>query len=207
MDRITLPRKSRRFSIFAVACFVTLLALQPGFSEQNSALPDASAAVEGGAAPVASASIRPFSKIAIGVTVGLMGPGFEVATPISNRTNLRVDGSFFNYSLSNISQDNVNYSGSLDLRDVRASYDFFPFHGGFRISGGVELYNQFNVTGNANLASGQNIKLNGNEYYSGVLTPMQANASLAYGNKVAPTFSFGSGQRQSAQWPSLRLPD
>ncbi len=187
-----LSRKSRSFSVLAVAFFVTLLALQPGYSEQNSALPDVTAAVETGTVPATSnGSIRPFSKIAIGVTVGMLGPGVEVATPISNRTNLRVDGSFFNYTLSSISEDNVNYGGNLKLRDLRASYDFFPFHGSFRLSAGVEVYNKFNVNATASLPVGQDIKLNGNEYYSD--GTMGANASLVYGNKVAPTASFGWG--------------
>jgi hypothetical protein len=194
MDRIAnLPRKSRHFSVLALAFFVTLLAL-PGYSEQN-ALPDASAAaIEAGAAPAApSTSIRPFSKLAIGVNIGLMGPGVEVATPLTRRTNLRVDGNFFSYNLSGFNADNVNYSGDLKLRDVRTSLDFFPFHGRFRLSAGVELYNELNVAANAKVATGNSVTLNSTDYYSGASVPMQANATLDYGNKVAPTFSFGWG--------------
>ena len=126
----------------------------------------------------------------MGVTVGTFGPGLEVVTPLSRRTNLRVDGSFFNYDLS-LSQDNVNYNGSLQVREVRASYDFFPFHGGFRLSGGVAVYNGFNIGGNAALPQNNSISLNSNDYYSD--GTLGANAKLAYGNKVAPTFTFGWG--------------
>ena len=100
--------------------------------------------------PAPATSYPPFSKIAVGITVGTFGPGLEVVTPLSRRTNLRVDGSFFNYDLS-LSQDNVNYNANLKVREVRASYDFFPFHGGFRLSGGVAVYNGFNIGGNATL--------------------------------------------------------
>lgn len=186
----TAKRNSRRFSVLAVALFVTLLALQSGYA----ASPNASAAIEEGTAPATSTdSIRPFSKIAIGVNIGLMGPGFEVATPLTRRTNLRVDGNFFSYNLSNINEDNVNYGGNLKLRDVRTSLDFFPFHGSFRLSAGVELYNEFNVNGTANVAADQKLTLNSTDYYSNGANPLQANASLIYGNKVAPTLSFGWG--------------
>ena len=186
----TAKRNSRRFSVLAVALFVTLLALQSGYA----ASPNASAAIEEGAVPATpSESIRPFSKIAIGVNIGLMGPGVEVATPLTRRTNLRVDGSFFNYNLSNYNADNVNYSGNLRFRDVRTSLDFFPFHGSFRLSAGVALYNQANVNATANVAADSNITLNSTDYYSYGANPLQANASLVYGNKVAPTFSFGWG--------------
>jgi hypothetical protein len=207
MDRIaSLLRNSRCFSILAAAFFVTLLALQPGFAEQNGALlPDTTAAaVEAGVSPAAAAtSIRPFSKVAVGVTFGLMGPGIEVATPISRRTNLRVDGSFFSYNVSSFTADNANYSGNLKLRDIRTSYDFFPFHGSFRLSAGVELYNQVNINANANVAADNNLTLNSVDYYSNPANPLQANASLVYGNKVAPTFSFGWGNaipRSKRHW-------
>jgi len=191
MERIApLPQKSRLGSVFAVVCFVTLLALQPGYSENSAALEPAAAKIS--SAP-ASTSYPPFSKIAVGVTLGTFGPGLEVVTPLSRRTNLRVDGSFFNYDLS-LSQDSVNYNASLRVREARASYDFFPFHGSFRLSGGVAVYNGFNIAANATLPAGSKISLNSVDYYSsGGSNALQANASLAYGNKVAPTFTFGWG--------------
>ncbi len=194
LSQETLSRKTSRFSVLAVAFFVTILALQPGYSEQNSASPDAAAAIEPGTAPVASnASFGPFSKIAIGVTFGLLGPGVEVATPLTRRTNLRVDGSFFQYSLSpsTFTENGVNYGGNLNLRDVRASYDFFPFHGSFRLSGGVEVYNRINVNATGTVDVGQTVTFNHQDYL--VQSPLLGNASLIYGNKVAPTFSFGWG--------------
>jgi hypothetical protein len=105
-----------------------------------------------------------------------------------------VDGSFFNYS-PNFDQDGITYSGNIHLRDVRASYDFFPFHGSFRISGGVMLYNQFNVAATATASAGKDITLNNQDYYSDPsgANPLSGNASIAYGNKVAPTFTMGWG--------------
>lgn len=192
MDCTTnLPRKSTRFSILAVAVFVTLLALQPGYSEQSPATPDV--AVETETTPIAvNPSYGPFSKIAVGVNVGLYGIGVEAVTPISRRTNLRVDGNFMNYTL-NLTEDNVAYSASLSSREFRATYDFYPFHGSFRISGGAALYNNFNIKGSATLNSSNSISLNSTDYYGSATNPLTANASLVYGNKVAPTFSFGWG--------------
>jgi hypothetical protein len=188
-----LTRKFRLCSILTIVCFVTIVALQPGFSE-NSIVP----APEAAAAPIEAAPVpavangpsRPFSKIAMGVTLGTSGPGVEIATPLSRRANLRVDSSFFNYNLS-VAQNGVNYDGNLKVREVRASYDFFPFHGGFRLSGGVVLYNGFNVKGTGTVAVGQTVTFNHQDYT--VQIPLQGTVSLAYGNKVAPTFTFGWG--------------
>ncbi len=186
-----LPRKSTRFSVLAVALFVSLLALQPGYSELSAAAP--TAAIESGTTPVSSnLSCRPFSKIAIGVTLGTFGPGVELATPLSRRTNLRVDGSFFNYGLS-LSNSGVNYDGNLNVREARASYDFFPFHGAFRLSGGVTFYNSFNAGATAIVPAGSTVTLNSVNYYSGAADPLHGSASLVFGRKVAPTFTFGWG--------------
>lgn len=181
------PRKPHLLRVLAVVCFMTFLALQSGYSEASAALEPAAAKISSAPAPV---SYPPFSKIAVGITVGTFGPGLELVTPISRRTNLRVDGSFFNYGMS-IAQDNVNYNGSLSVREVRASYDFFPFHGAFRLSGGVAVYNGFKVGGNALLSQNNSISLDSNDYYSD--GTLGANAKLVYGNKVAPTFTFGWG--------------
>jgi hypothetical protein len=184
------PQNSRRFTVLAVALFVTLLALLPGYSE-TSASPDA-AAVEVASAPAGNSnSIRPFSKIAIGISIGTLGPGVELATPVSSRTNLRVDGTFLNYTLPAISADGVNYGGNLKLRDARVSYDFFPFHGSFRLSAGAELYNNFNVGATGTVSNGQTVTFNSQDYT--VTSPLTGTASLVYGNKIAPTFSLGWG--------------
>ncbi len=157
MERIA-PQKPHLLRVLAVVCFMTFLALQPGYSESSPALDPAAepVATKISSAP-APTSYKPFSKIAVGVTLGMYGPGLEVVTPISRRTNLRVDGSFFNYSMS-IAQDDVNYNGSLSVREVRASYDFFPFHGGFRLSGGVAVYNGFNIGGQRHSSRRQQYK-------------------------------------------------
>jgi hypothetical protein len=189
--RANFPLKPRRLSIVAVALFVIVLASQPGFSENNAPVEP----VETRIAPAsASANYQPFSKIAVGVTFGMLGAGVEVATPLSRRSNLRVDGTFFNYSPT-FDQDGISYAGNIRLRDVRASYDFFPFHGGFRVSGGAMLYNQFNVAATAMASAGKNITLNSVDYYSDPsgINPLSGNATVAYANKVAPTFTIGWG--------------
>jgi hypothetical protein len=190
MNFNALPRKSTRISVIAVALFVALLALRPGYSEESSAAPDT---VLANVAPASvNNSSRPFSKIAIGVTAGTLGVGAEIATPLSRHTNLRVDGYFFNYS-QNFSQDGFSYNAILHLRDVRASYDYFPFRSGFRISGGVAMYNQFNVGAVANVPAGSTLTLNSVDYYSSTSDPLHGSASIAYAHKIAPTVTIGWG--------------
>jgi hypothetical protein len=192
MDCITnRALKSRRLSVLAVVFFVTLLALQPGYSESNPTAPDA--ASEAGTAP--ATVFRPFpafSRLAVGLTLGTFGPGVELATPLSPLTNLRVDASFLNLDLST-GRYGVNYNGTVSIRELRASYDFFPFNGSFRLSAGVAAYNHLNVGGTGTVADNKAIYLNSADYFTSAVSPMLSKVTLAYQNKVAPTFTFGWG--------------
>jgi hypothetical protein len=180
--------KTRRRSVLTVALFVVFLAVCPGFALPNGFF---SGAARQYPAQVGY-SVGPFSTVAVGVTAGTLGAGVELVTPISRRTNLRVDGHFFNYSQT-LEQDGISYSGNLRLRDFRASYDLYPFKGGFRLSGGVAVYNQFNVAANAAVPANKTLTLNDVDYYSSAADPLHGNASIAYGRKVAPTLTFGWG--------------
>jgi hypothetical protein len=182
--------KPGRFSSVAITFFVLFLALQAGYSQEVAPPVEPAKVIT----PPSGArfSTRPFSHIALGVTAGSLGVGVELATPLSRRTNLRVDGHFFNYSQS-LTQDGVSYNGNLRLRDARASYDFYPFGGGFRLSGGVAMYNQFNAKALASVPAGQTITFNSVDYYSSATDPLKGTATIGYSNKVAPTFTFGWG--------------
>jgi hypothetical protein len=197
MDCIaTLSRSSLHPVALALALSISVLSLQSGVVAQASsdgAEAPVQATVSKKAVPApAYRSFGPFSKIAVGVSVGTLGTGIEVATPLSRRTNLRVDGYFFNYS-RDLTQDGISYNANLHLRDVRASYDFFPFHGGFRLSGGVAVYNQLNVAAGTTVPPSNTIKLNDVDYYSSKTDPLHGNATISFAHKVAPTLSFGWG--------------
>jgi hypothetical protein len=184
-----LPRQPRKSSLVAVAIFVMCLALQSGYSEESAIAPEVAVKTSAAASRL---STRPFSHIAVGINAGSFGVGAELATPLSRRTNLRVDGDFMNYSRT-LSQDGISYNGNLRLRNARVSYDVYPFGGGFRLSAGVAVYNQFNVKALANVPSSQTITFNDVDYYSSTTDPLHGNASIAYSHKVAPALTFGWG--------------
>ncbi len=146
-------------------------------------------------------STKPFAHWAVGVQAGTLGPGLEVATTLSRRTNLRVDGYFLNYSRS-FNVDGINYDASIQLRHARASLDYYPF-GGFRISGGVAAYNKFNIGATALVPGGQSVTLDGATYYSSTTDPLHGSASLGYPDKYAGVVTFGFGNpipRNARRW-------
>jgi hypothetical protein len=165
----------------------------------GSALPDAP--VAGGTEmglggqgwiPLDAPSFRPFSSVAIGVKVGAAGVGFDVATPLNRKLNLRGSASFFSYS-PHVNQDGLNLIGTLNFKTVNASLDFYPMGGAFRISPGVTMYNGNHVNANAVVPGGQTLVLNGTTYYSSQTDPVNGTFNVAFGNKVAPSLSVGLG--------------
>ena len=188
MNRIaTHSRNSARITVLVVAAFVALLAI-PGYSEDS----NAEAIINAKVAPASVNPVHPFSGLAIGVNVGTLGIGGEIATPLTRHSNLRVDGYLLNYAPS-LTRDGVNYYGDIHLRDIRASYDYFPFRGGFHISGGVAMYNKLNIAAIAKVPANDSITLNETPYYSSAADPLHGNASIAYSHKIAPTATIGWG--------------
>jgi hypothetical protein len=154
---------------------------------------------------------KAFSRIAVGGGFGLMGGNLQASTNVSAHTNLRVTGNLLNYSVNNISTNGFNLDGKVNMATAGASLDYYPFlYHGFRLSPGILLYNQNQITANATVANGSSITLNGTDYYSASTnavtgaTPILATASLGLHNiKPAATITTGWGNmipRKGGHW-------
>jgi hypothetical protein len=136
--------------------------------------------------------IRPFSTAAIAVNFGSGGIGVDLATPLAQHFNLRVGGSFFSYSAS-FNSDGIVIDGDLKFRSGRASLDYYPFRGGFRISPGVTFYNGNNLNATTLVPGGQPFSLGDANYYSSTTDPVHGTASFYLGKHVAPSITVGFG--------------
>ena len=146
--------------------------------------------------------IRPFSTLAFEMKAGTGGVGFDVATPLARKLNLRGGASFFNYS-HHFNEDGIGVDGTLNFRTVSASLDFFPFGGGFRISPGVVLYNGNHVMANASVPGGQSFTLNDVNYTSSITDPVGGTFDVSFGHKAAPSLTVGFGNmipRSGRHW-------
>lgn len=156
--------------------------------------------------------MRPFSRVAIGGGISLMGVNLQAATNVNRHLNLRGTGNVFQYSVSDISingssggasmsTNGLNLNGQVKMAAAGVSLDYYPFptHG-FRLSPGVMLYNQNGITANATTASNTSFTLNGTQYYSATAngltgaTPLNVAASLGLNaRKQAATMTLGWG--------------
>ena len=175
-----------------------LVASEPAVASSSSNMEDTDAASDKQASSILSpgarpvTSIRPLSTVGAAVSVGTLGIGAQVAMPLSQRTNLRVEGNFFSYNSANYSNNGIDYTGTLKLRSAEALLDWFPFGGSFHLSPGAQLYSGLGASATLAVASGQSFSLNNISYISSSTSPVTGTARLTT-NVAAPMFTFGWG--------------
>ena len=150
------------------------------------------APAEGTPGAAASAEyVRPFSRLALGAKIGILGIGAQAATPLAPRLNLSGGANFFSYT-DKLTSDGIHYDANLRLRSVEASLDWFPFGNAFRLSPGALLYNGNQVAGTANVPGDTTFTLNDVNYLSSASDPVSGTGSVKF-NKAAPKLTFGFG--------------
>jgi hypothetical protein len=200
-----MPMKSH---IFALSAFALALAIPHSLAQttalENSAFnteptpmhpnnyPSAAAFVSRPPVPrAATQSYHPFSAIGFATRVGLGGTGFDVATPLAIRFNLRAGGDFFNYATT-FQEQGANVGVNLHLRSGHAALDWFPFGGHFRVSPQLVFGNNNRVLATAVIPSGSTVTLSGQDYISSYTDPLHGSGRIDF-NKVSPGLSFGFG--------------
>ena len=196
-----------------VAVFLTLLLLAatsalPG---QSPSTPNTPAAAKPAANPAKAAAdakaakkarkaevqIKPFSAVAFGGGMSLMGVNLQAATNVNRSLNLRGTGNFFDYTANNISTNGFNLNGKVNFATAGVSLDYYPIpRMGLRVSPGLLLYNQNGISASATPQPGESFTLDGYDYYpeAGSSTPFQVNANLGLNtHKQAFTLTTGWG--------------
>jgi len=171
------------------------LSFSSSIASDEFAAPGATAAGAQPAATPSKQSSLPFSGLAVGVNFGLAGIGFDVATPLIHQwINLRGGASFFSYTPSTITVDNLNVNGNLKFQNAATMVDVFPFHGSFRLSAGATIYNNTGLTATLSVPNGQSISLGNGTYYSDPRFPLSGNGVFTFGgNNVVPRTTIGFG--------------
>lgn len=138
-----------------------------------------------------SARTGPFSALGVGVQVGLLGPGVQVATPLTRGLNLRLGANLLDFNQSGATSG-VNYTANLRLRSAQASVDWYPWGRSFHISPGALVYDGNQITGNALIPAGDSFSINGTSYVSDPADPVSGSGNLHF-PKAAPALTIGWG--------------
>ncbi|MGP8224532.1 MAG: hypothetical protein ACLQGT_00100, partial [Terracidiphilus sp.] len=127
----------------------------------------------------AEAQLKPFSAVAFGGGMSLMGVNLQAATNVNRYLNLRGSGNFFDYAANNISTNGFSLNGTVNMATGGVSLDLYPFPAhGFRLSPGALLYNQNLISAIASPTPGTSITLNSQKFYADSVNPISASANL-----------------------------
>jgi hypothetical protein len=143
----------------------------------------------------AEVHLKPFTSIAFGGGMSLMGVNLQASTNLNRYMNLRGTGNLFSYTANNISTNGFDLNGKVNMATAGVSLDIFPFpNHGLRVSPGMLFYNQNGITASATPTPGKSITLNGTDYYPEVANPLTVNGNLGLNtNKEAFTLTTGWG--------------
>jgi hypothetical protein len=143
----------------------------------------------------------PFSQFALGFVSGIGGFGFQAATPLATKINLRVGGNFFDYNLQ-VTEQGIPIEGAIRLRSLNVGVDVYPYRGGFHSTPGLTLYNGNRMTATTNIAGGQHFTINDTDYVSDPADPVHGHFDVRLGRKIAPsiTMGFGNMLKRSSHW-------
>jgi hypothetical protein len=141
--------------------------------------------------PVLPRRFPPFSMVGIGLYAGVGGLGFDVATPLFRKINIRAGAEFFGFS-TNFADQGAVVAIQFRTQSGHASLDWFPFDGRLRLSPLVVFANNNRVQATALVPSGSTITLNGQDYISSSTDPLRGAGSIDF-RKASPGFSLGLG--------------
>ena len=151
---------------------------------------------------------RPFSRMGVSGGVSDLGINMQIATNLNQHLNLRGMGNIFKYSNS-FTIDGVPASGNFNLSSAGAMVDYYPFHVGFRVSGGLLFANQNEVRAAADIPGGDTITLNDVDYYSANANPVTGATPLHGAGHLAlntrkpgfmVTTGWGNHVRRNGHW-------
>lgn len=179
----------------------------PAGSSSSSVNPGSSAILPTPVAAPAPA-LRPFSRLALGGGISLMGVDLQAAVNANRYMNIRATGNFFNYSLTNIGVSGFTVNGKLNLATAGASLDYYPFpNHGFRISPGLLLYNSNGASATIAASGGTSFTLNSTTYYSSAANPVTGTGSVnLHSQNPAFTVTTGWGNMISRRGGHFSIP-
>lgn len=125
----------------------------------------------------------------VGLTVGTLGAGINVATPINESFQLRLNVNGAKYSTTEKKED-IDYDADLKFANAGLLVDYFPFESvGFHLTGGA-YYNANKIEGTARPTATDPITINDVDYSSADLGQLDAKLDF---DKFAPYAGIGWG--------------
>ena len=131
------------------------------------------------------------SRFALAVKASTLGLGADLGVRIVRPLNLRVGFSTFHFG-AELEHDGIPYEGTLRLRSLQATVDWFPTAGSFHVSPGVVFHDDNRVTATSTPPAGHVEGAGDIIFVSDPQNPITGKATSIVGS-VAPMIVLGFG--------------
>jgi len=132
------------------------------------------------------------SRFTIIPNIGTLGLGIAVATPIASDYNFRLGFNALNYGSISGTYGSLNYDANLNLLNISALVDAYPFGSNsvFYFTAGL-IYQNNKLAGTGKTTTATSFTIGDNSYSTSDVSSVNAEASFP--NKIAPYFGIGVG--------------
>lgn len=138
---------------------------------------------------VVLASPPSLADTSIGLRVGTLGGGIELAHAFTETLGFRVSANGLRYNTTE-THDSIDYDAKLKLESGQLLLDWFPFSNNFRLSAGA-MYNGNKLTLDGKPSPGGTFTINGNTYSASSVGALNGKVDF---RKAAPYIGLGYGR-------------
>ena len=141
------------------------------------------------ALPLLLASLSARADTSIGLNVGTLGVGIELAHALSENLGVRIGASGLRHDTTD-SYESVDYDARFKLATGRLLIDWFPFANHFRVSAGA-MYNGNELNLDGKPSGSATYTINGNTYPASQVGSLNGKVDF---RKTAPYVGLGYGR-------------
>jgi hypothetical protein len=128
--------------------------------------------------------LAPWSRMSVGGDVSPLGIGFKGTIDINTFMDARGNFNFFRFDPGNFEIDGFRTNADIQFTSLAAMYDAYPWNSVWRLSAGVMLYNNNQVSGTVDITPGTEFTLNGQNFYSATANPATGARPLVGGGAL-----------------------
>jgi hypothetical protein len=132
----------------------------------------------------ANISLAPWSRMSVGADISPLGIGVKGTIDMNTYMDLRANFDIFRFSPGRFEVEGFNTYANIQLTSLAAMYDVYPWNSVWRLSAGVMLYNNNQVSGNVDIAPGTQFTLDGQNFYSAKTNPVTGATPLVGGGAL-----------------------
>jgi hypothetical protein len=128
--------------------------------------------------------LAPWSRMSVGADVSPLGIGIKGTIDMNTFMDLRGNFDFFHFNPGRFEIEGFNTYGHLNLSSAAAMFDTYPWNSVWRLSAGVMLINNNQLSGTVDVAPGTSFSLDHQTFWSATTNPATGATPLTGGGTL-----------------------